>query len=538
MFKTNFSDKKRYFALTLIYIVLIVLFSFRALSDDNEGLYANIALNMLKTSNFLVPHLDGLVYLEQPPLLYWLSALSLKLFGISEFSVRLPVILAGVLLVIFSYFFVKKFLNSFFASTLAVVIVSQICFDTSISMLMFDMLLTLFFSLAMFSFYMGYKLNNKYYRLFYIFLALAIFTKGFVSLVLAFLILTPFIAIKKIKLKDLHLMFGFFVFLILSIWFVIVSIKIPSFFYYYFINNQVLRFLGKMYPNDTIKGPVYFYVIRLLGCDFPWSLLSIFAIYKLIKLKLYKDDFNFYMLLWFFAIFIFFSLSSGKANYYLLPAIFPIAYFATYTIFNANLKPIYYVLLVAGFLLLSGSILAKLGYIRFTDNAYIEKLPLIELSFAIFIIYFFAFYKKNFLVESIALSNIVILISIYLYFSLNVNNFSSKYASIWLKANMKPNTIFVQYGPFWRTSSSIFYLGRDSILLDDFDDGDLYYGMTLLKNKNEKFIEKSDLKNLLKNHNVAIIGQKKRLITYLNKQKFNYKIKYFGNKFVIMLNKT
>ncbi|WP_291494345.1 hypothetical protein, partial [Desulfurella sp.] len=103
---------------------------------------------------------------------------------------------------------------------------------------------------------------------------------------------------------------------------------------------------------------------------------------------------------------------------------------------------------------------------------------------------------------------------------------------------MKPNTIFVQYGPFWRTSSSIFYLGRDSILLDDFDDGDLYYGMTLLKNKNEKFIEKSDLKNLLKNHNVAIIGQKKRLITYLNKQKFNYKIKYFGNKFVIMLNKT
>ncbi|MGC8791694.1 MAG: ArnT family glycosyltransferase [Desulfurella sp.] len=113
MFKTNFSDKKRYFTLILTYIVLIVLFSFRALSDDNEGLYANIALNMLKTSKFLVPHLDGLVYLEQPPLLYWLSALSLKLFGISEFSVRLPVIVSGVLLIIFSYFFVKKFLNSF-----------------------------------------------------------------------------------------------------------------------------------------------------------------------------------------------------------------------------------------------------------------------------------------------------------------------------------------------------------------------------------------------------------------------------------------
>ncbi|OSS41192.1 Polymyxin resistance protein ArnT [Desulfurella amilsii] len=538
MLKAFFKDGKINFVLVLIYIVLIVLFAFRPLSDNNEGLYADIALNMVKTSNFLIPHLDGVVYLEQPPLLYWLSALSLKLFGISEFSARVPVILSGVLLIVFSYLFSKKIFNKFFATFVSLVLVSQICFDTSVSMLMFDMVLTLFFSLAMFSFYMGYKYSDKYYRLFYVFLAVAIFTKGLVAFVLSCLILVPFIVIKKIKLKDLHLLFGVLTFAILSIWFVAVSIKVPSFFYYYFINNQVLRFFGHMYPNDTITGPIYFYVIRLLVCGFPWSVLLFYGIYKIFKMKLYKDDFYLYILLWFFAIFIFFSLSSGKANYYLLPAIFPIAFFATYTIMNEKLNLFYYILFFAGLALFIGSILVKLHYIMFINNTYVEKLPLILLSFIIFVLYFIAFYKKKYLVESIALSNIVVMLSIFLYFSLNVNDFTSKYASLWLKETMKPNTVFIQYRPFWRTSSSVFYLGKDSLLLDDFDDGDLFYGMTLLKNKNEKFIKKSDLNLLLEKHNITIISQKKNIVDYLNKQRFNYRLKRFGNKLVILIDKS
>lgn len=538
MFKTLLKNEKINLTLVLIYIILIVLFSFRPLSDDNEGLYADIALSMVKTSNFLIPHLDGVVYLEQPPLLYWLSALSFKLFGVFEFSARLPVLLSGIFLIVFSYLFTKKILDKFFASTVSLVLVSQICFDTSISMLMFDMVLTLFFSLAMFSFYVGYKFNSKYYKWFYVFLALAIFTKGFVALILACLILVPFIFIKKIKLKDLHLLFGVLIFAVLSIWFVIVSIKVPSFFYYYFINNQVLRFLGHMYPDDTITGPIYFYVIRLLVCDFPWSLLLIYGIYRIFRTKLYKDDFYLYMLLWFFAIFIFFSLSSGKANYYLLPAIFPIAFFATYTVKNEKLTAFYYILLFSGLALFIGSILVKLNYVSFTNSSYVEKLPLPILSFLIFVLYFTAFYKKKYLTEIIALSNIIIMFSIFMYFSSNVNDFSSKYAALWLKERMKPNTILIQYRPFWRTSSSVFYLGKNTLLLDDFNDGDLYYGMTLLKNKNEKFIKQSDLHLLLNKHNIAIISSKGDIVNYLDKQKFHYRLKRFGNKLVILINQT
>lgn len=337
----------------------------------------------------------------------------------------------------------------------------------------------------------------------------------------------------------MRLFFGLIVLAVLSIWFIILSIKIPSFFYYYFINNQFLRFLGQMYPNDTIEGPIYFYLIRLFVCDFPWSILSVYGIYKVLKYKLCKDDFNLYMLLWFFVIFIFFSLSSGKANYYLLPAIFPITYFAAFVIKNENLNIFYYILLVLGLSLFIGSILVEYHYISFRDSVYITKLPIVGLSFLILAFYFIAFYYKNFLTQSIVLANIVVLISIFLYFSLNVNNFTSKYASLWLKQNMKPNSIFIQDKPFWVTSSTIFYLNKDSILLDDFDDGDLYYGMTLLKNKSDKFINKKEFAYLLKKHNIALISTHKKTLDYILNSNFRlYKIRHFGNKFVILLNKT
>jgi 4-amino-4-deoxy-L-arabinose transferase-like glycosyltransferase len=118
--------------------------------------------------------------------------------------------------------------------------VTQIYFATSASMLMFDMVFALFFSLAMFSFYM------KYYKFFYVFLVLALYTKGPLALALAFVTLVPYIVIKKISLKDLHLIFSFIVFIISLVWFVIVALKEPSFFRYYVIDNNIMRFLGKL----------------------------------------------------------------------------------------------------------------------------------------------------------------------------------------------------------------------------------------------------------------------------------------------------
>src|SRR4029077_1472703 len=59
------------------------------LLDHNEGMYAAIARDMLRNGDFIIPHLNGLPYIEKPPLLYWLMAASMAVFGQNEFAVRL-----------------------------------------------------------------------------------------------------------------------------------------------------------------------------------------------------------------------------------------------------------------------------------------------------------------------------------------------------------------------------------------------------------------------------------------------------------------
>ena len=86
--------------LTLVLLALAALYLWRlgvaALADPDEGRYAEIAREMLARHDFLAPHLNGVPYFEKPPLVYWLLAGSLKLFGANEFAARLP----GVLLML------------------------------------------------------------------------------------------------------------------------------------------------------------------------------------------------------------------------------------------------------------------------------------------------------------------------------------------------------------------------------------------------------------------------------------------------------
>ena len=59
------------------------------LRDNNEGLYAGIAREMLASGQYIVPHLNGVPYIEKPPLLYWLGALSMALLGETPAAARI-----------------------------------------------------------------------------------------------------------------------------------------------------------------------------------------------------------------------------------------------------------------------------------------------------------------------------------------------------------------------------------------------------------------------------------------------------------------
>ncbi len=534
--KHFFKTSNLYLLLTFFVFMLIVLFSFRPLGDDNEGLYAQIAMSMLKDTNFLIPKLNGLVYVEKPPLLYWLTATSFLIFGFNDFVARLPVLLSGFFLLVELYIVSRKFFSKTFSALIVLIIASQICFAVQSSMLMFDMPFTVFFSASMFGFYLGYANNSKYYRFFWFFLVLALLTKGPIAIALTCLITFPFIYVKKIRFRDLNVVFGTFMLALGSVWFIITSITIPSFFHYYFIDNHIMRFLGTMPVNDEIKGPIYFYVERLVVCTFPWSVLFFLGIYYSIKKKIYKNDFVLFMLLWFASIFVFFSISAGKANYYLLPTLYPFAFLCAYGSLKIP-KWVYVVLLISGFLLVVGALAIKFNIFELRHNdRLVYKLPLVYLTSLIFLFYAVAFFKKRYAIYSIVFSDIVIFIGLFLYVILNQNYFTSKNAALWIKAKLKQPYTLVQYGPYWLTSTSVYYLNKNSLLLNDFRDGDLFYGMSLLKKPQDKFITFDFLKKLSKSSEVVIITTKANIIEKLNNYHIKPKIvKTFGDKIVVVL---
>ncbi len=308
------------------------------LLNNNEGLYAEIPREMLASGDWrqwIIPHLNGLPYMEKPPLLYWLTALSFFLFGESEWSARLvPACSALACVALLVHF--GKTLNRPQAGRLA-----ALMFATGIGVfamsraLMFDMLLTALLAAALILAYRYVtERQPRLLRAAYALLALAVLAKGFVALILFGLVMLTFdISIAKSPREFMRGFRKWFewralsVFLLIAVpWHVAATLTEPAFAWFYFINEHVLRFLGRREPHDYYAGAWWYYLPRMAIYLFPWS----FLLPCLLARKVSDDAPSttpslqrFLWLAWLLPL-LFFSVSSAKANYYLV-AVMPFA---------------------------------------------------------------------------------------------------------------------------------------------------------------------------------------------------------------------
>jgi 4-amino-4-deoxy-L-arabinose transferase-like glycosyltransferase len=90
-------------AALLASVVLLTLLGHNRLTDWDEGIYAQVSREMLSRpfdfTTWLVPHWNSQVWIDKPPLTYWITALFFKLFGVSEFTARLGSALSAVTIV-------------------------------------------------------------------------------------------------------------------------------------------------------------------------------------------------------------------------------------------------------------------------------------------------------------------------------------------------------------------------------------------------------------------------------------------------------
>lgn len=166
------------------------------LIDPDEPRYASAANDMVTNNHWIVPHFNGAPRINKPPLFYWVIAISYKIFGISEFSARLPATLAAIGTVLITYLWGKRLedrKNGFWAGVMLMAsplffFISRLCIT--------DMLLTFFVCASLYLFFIEYTAANKnnLRRLFlYFLLSMVFLVKGPVGILLFILITMGFL---------------------------------------------------------------------------------------------------------------------------------------------------------------------------------------------------------------------------------------------------------------------------------------------------------------------------------------------------------
>ncbi|MCS0809541.1 glycosyltransferase family 39 protein [Massilia agilis] len=316
-----------YVAVALLLPAFFFLYGLDAfpLRDNNEGLYAEIAREMLETGNYVVPHLNGVPYIEKPPLLYWLCALSMKLLGPTPAAARL--VSAGSMLALSVGLFqfarmhgnarAGVFASVGAASALPVALVAHV--------VLFDPLLTALLGGCLLCYLHSYLVHSrKALRWAAFLLALAVLDKGGVALALA----GGTVALFLLLVRDRQGWRRLFdpaaiavLLLVAGVWHLAAALMQPGFAWFYFINEHVLRFLGQRQPDDYHHGPLWFYLPRLLLMLAPWTpFLLLLAPARGASPGTSGTIVRFCQAATLFPL-LFFSLSAAKADYYLMVAL-------------------------------------------------------------------------------------------------------------------------------------------------------------------------------------------------------------------------
>jgi 4-amino-4-deoxy-L-arabinose transferase-like glycosyltransferase len=248
----------------------------RAVIDYDEGYYSQAALQMLQRSDWVTPHVNGVRFLEKPPLMYWLTAASFKILGVNEFALRFPTALAVIALVWVVTLFAKR------AAGNRAAVIAGLCVSCSAGTYLFtrealhDIWLVLFITLSMYAFFAWHTNSQHSLRhalLFYASLAGAVMCKSLLGLVLPIVIVIVFFLLMREwpKWSEMHAVPGCLLFLGLAApWHFIASMRNPDFLYSFFVNEQFLRFIGKHDPPVQSLPLLAFWGLVLVWF-FPWT---------------------------------------------------------------------------------------------------------------------------------------------------------------------------------------------------------------------------------------------------------------------------
>ena len=309
------------------------------LMDDVDASHADAGNEILTRHDWVTLHENGIRYLEKAPLPYWGMAVGMKLFGPDASSARLFLQLSALAVAVFLYFFGRRFLTERAGFWAAVVFLASCGPYLFTRILIPDVTVGLWIGLTLYLFLDGWQAGNPSLLSCWgiaALMALNVLTKSLIGMVFPCAIMLVFLLLVRDlrHVLKMHLLSSTLVFfLVAAPWHILAALRNPpageskGFLWFYFVNEQFLRYLGKRYPHDYNTVPLLLFYGLLLLWFLPWSSFLPQALAQ-IRLRLPRvadvrrsaDAVVLLLFCWPAVILLFFSFST-RQEYYVAPGL-------------------------------------------------------------------------------------------------------------------------------------------------------------------------------------------------------------------------
>ncbi len=516
MSKRLFTFNCTYYLLT--FILILPLITLRDYTPLNELRYLSIADDALKNGNFFSFYNHGEIYADKPPLYFWIIMLGKTIFGSHQiWFLSLFSILPAFIIQYIMDKWTKSELSEKYQLSAKLLLFTSAIFLAAALIVRMDMLMCMFITLSLYTFYKIYsgkeKKYDKYMLPIYIFMA--IFSKGPVGVIIPIVSIISFLVIKG-KIRDIGKYLGYRTLGILltlcCIWFLLVWLEAGSEYLNNLLFHQTVNRAVKSYHH---REPIYYYLKVFWYSFAPWSIIFFTLFILGIKNKLIKTDTEKLFMTVISSSFLSLSIVSSKIEIYMLP-IFPFLVYLSVIILKrlGNKKMISSVLLILSIILalVLPSFLIGKNYFKISLLEELQSIIIIAISmlsiFSIISIYYIIS-RKNITASINCISLSILTIIFIMAFKLPSLNSYIGYKNMCkagLEVPHEPKQ-YITYG-IKRPENMNVFLNQSVTMVDKADILSGSYSGHILFTSKKALRKAKKLKEFIKDKNTVTVGNK------------------------------
>jgi len=333
--------------LLLLFLVATLLWfgtlDYRHLIPSDEGRYAQMAREMMVSSDFITPRYNDYKYFEKPPLHIWITAIVFQVFGLGEWQARFWSGITSYFTILLVGFTAFRLYGSLAGYLAALILLASPMWVVGGHFNALDMGLSAFLNLALCSLLLAQHAFTQYHLratrnwmwVCWLAMGLATLSKGLIGIVIPGMVLFAYMITRwdwRI-LTRLHIVSGLIIFLAVTApWFIAVSMQNPEFAHFFFIHEHFERFTADAHRRTA---PFYFFLPLVIVGFLPWMPQFFQSAWQTLKqYRLGQFSASWMLWAWFVIILLFFSVSRSKLPGYIMPIFPALAILAAKTIMD------------------------------------------------------------------------------------------------------------------------------------------------------------------------------------------------------------